>query len=125
MQKESTLLWEDCLAVIKDIVSEAAFNAWFKPIIPLSYEDRKFTIQVPSQFFYEYLEEKYVNVLKMTLNRFFGEGTTLKYRVEFGGLTKKLNGQSVTYPGEEPKTTHLHPQNKMDVTKAPPPFKVA
>ena len=125
MQKESTLLWEDCLAVIKDIVSEAAFNAWFKPIIPLSYEDRKFTIQVPSQFFYEYLEEKYVNVLKMTLNRFFGEGTTLKYRVEFGGLTKKLNGQSVTYPGEEPKTIHLHPQNKMDVTKAPPPFKVA
>ena len=125
MQKDSILLWEDCLAVIEDIVPEAAFNAWFKPIIPLSYEDHKFTIQVPSQFFYEYLEEKYVNVLKMTLNRFFGEGTTLKYRVEFGGQTKKMNGHSVTYPGEEPKTLHSHTPNKIDATKAPTPFKVA
>ena len=69
MQTEYQTLWNKCLAVIKDIVPEAAFNTWFKPIIPLSYEDNKFTIQVPSQFFYEYLEEKYVNVLKVTLYR--------------------------------------------------------
>ena len=117
-------MWEDCLSVIKDIVPEAAYDAWFKPIIPLSYEDRKFTIQVPSQFFYEYLEEKYVDVLKMTLNRVFGEGTTLKYRVVVGGHPRKTNG-SVTYPGEEPKTMQSYAPNKMDVTKAPTPFKVA
>ena len=51
MQTEYQTLWNKCLAVIKDIVPEAAFNTWFKPIIPLSYEDNKFTIQVPSQFF--------------------------------------------------------------------------
>ena len=59
-----------------------AFNTWFKPIIPLSYEDNKFTIQVPSQFFYEYLEEKYVNVLKVTLYRVIGQGTILNYRIK-------------------------------------------
>ena len=82
MQTEYQTLWNKCLAVIKDIVPEAAFNTWFKPIIPLSYEDNKFTIQVPSQFFYEYLEEKYVNVLKVTLYRVIGQGTILNYRIK-------------------------------------------
>ncbi len=82
MQIEHQTLWNKCLAVIKDIVPEAAFNTWFKPIIPLSYENNKFTIQVPSQFFYEYLEEKYVNVLRVTLYRVFGQGTILNYRIK-------------------------------------------
>ncbi|MDR0348678.1 MAG: chromosomal replication initiator protein DnaA [Tannerella sp.] len=125
MQKDSKQLWKDCLTVIKDIVPQAAFEAWFQPIIPLSYEEHKFTIQVPSQFFYEYLEEKYVSVLKMTLNRVFGEGTTLKYRVMVSGQTKAPNGYSVTYPGEESKTMASHTPNKIDATKAPGPFKVA
>lgn len=82
MQTEHQTLWNKCLAVIKDIVPEAAFNTWFIPIIPLSYEDNKFTIQVPSQFFYEYLEEKYVNVLKVTIYRVMGQGTILNYRIK-------------------------------------------
>ena len=118
MQNNSNQMWEDCLAVIKDIVPDAAFEAWFKPIIPLSYEDHKFTIQVPSQFFYEYLEEKYVNVLKMTLNRVFGEGTTLKYRIIVGG-------QTINSPGEEPKKLPSGPNQVDDPTKAPGPFKPA
>ncbi|MDR1116367.1 MAG: chromosomal replication initiator protein DnaA [Tannerella sp.] len=125
MQKDSKLLWDDCLTVIKDIVPQAAFEAWFKPIIPLSYEGQKFTIQVPSQFFYEYLEEKYVNILKMTLNRVFGEGTTLKYRVMVSGQTIVHKGNTVTYPGDEAKTMLSHTPNKVDVTKAPGPFNVA
>ena len=32
MQTEYQTLWNKCLAVIKDIVPEAAFNTWFKPI---------------------------------------------------------------------------------------------
>lgn len=125
MQKDSNLMWEDCLTVIRDNVPEAAFEAWFKPIIPLSYENQKFTIQVPSQFFYEYLEEKYVTILKMTLNRVFGEGTTLKYRVMVNGQTRKTNGDGMTIPGEELKKIHSLTPNKVDATKAPGPFKVA
>ena len=75
------LLWDKCLSVIKDTVPEAAFKTWFLPIVPLACEDKKVTIQVPSQFFYEYLEEKYANVLQMTLHRVFGKGMILNYRV--------------------------------------------
>ncbi|MDR0394512.1 MAG: chromosomal replication initiator protein DnaA [Tannerella sp.] len=128
MQNNSEKLWKDCLTVIKDIVPQATFEVWFKPIIPLSYEDHEFTIQVPTKFFYEILEERYVDVLTKTLNRVFGEGTTLKYHVTVGGEhTEAPNGNHgvIIYPGEGPKTMVKQTSNKVDATKAPGPFKVA
>ena len=117
MQTDHQLLWNKCLAVIKDNVPESAFNTWFKPIIPLSFEDRKFTIQVPSQFFYEYLEEKYVNVLKLTLYRVIGQGTILNYRV----MVDKTTGGTVDYPAEDGSVAvkKVAPQG---ANKAPNPF---
>ena len=117
MQTEYQTLWNKCLAVIKDIVPEAAFNTWFMPIIPLSYEDNKFTIQVPSQFFYEYLEEKYVNVLKVTLYRVIGQGTILNYRV----MVDKTTGGTVDYPAENGSVA-VKKITPKDANKAPNPF---
>ncbi len=34
MESNHVELWNRCLQVIKDNVSEHAFNTWFKPIIP-------------------------------------------------------------------------------------------
>ena len=34
-----------------------------RTVVPLKYEDKALTIGVPSPFFYEYLEEKYVGAL--------------------------------------------------------------
>ena len=85
MQTDYRKLWEECLAVIKDIVAEAPFDTWFSPIKPYSYgesEGKKcFVIQVPSQFFFEYLETHYINVLQKTIYRVFGPGTELRYIV--------------------------------------------
>ena len=114
MQTEYQTMWNKCLAVIKDIVPEAAFDTWFKPIIPLSYEDNKFTIQVPSQFFYEYLEEKYVNVLKVTLYRVIGQGTILNYRIQV--VDKAKGGGTIDLPGSNKAP------NKERVTTSVPGF---
>jgi chromosomal replication initiator protein len=88
MQLDYQILWGKCLAEIKAIVPESAFNTWFLPIVPLAYEEKKVTIQVPSQFFYEYLEDKYSNVLKVTLHRVFGQGIILNYRISAGHNSK-------------------------------------
>ncbi len=81
MESNHQTLWNECLKVIGDNVSENAFNTWFLPIVPLHYKSKELTIQVPSQFFYEYLEEKYVDLLHATLTRVVGKGTILNYRV--------------------------------------------
>ena len=91
MQNDYLTLWNRCLSIIKDIVPESAFDTWFRPIRPLSYEQHRLTIQVPTQFFYEYLDEKFVDVLQATLRRVFGEGTLLNYSIKVDNSTGDAN----------------------------------
>lgn len=74
-------LWNRCLEIIRDNVPESTFKTWFIPIVPLKYEDTTLTVQVPSQFFYEFLEDKFVDLLRQTLYKVIGEGTKLMYNV--------------------------------------------
>lgn len=74
--------WERCLQIIHDNVTEPQYKTWFTPITCMSYENKTLTIQVPSSFVYEYLEEHYVKLLHNVLHRVFGEGVKLMYRVE-------------------------------------------
>ncbi len=97
-------LWSRCLNVIKDNISEASFNTWFSPIVALQYENNIFVLQVPSQFFVEYIEEKYIDLLRMTLYRVVGVGTRLEYRVMIDQSSNK--GTRIPSAGEssKPKT---------------------
>jgi chromosomal replication initiator protein len=75
-------LWNNCLQIIKDNIPEQAFNAWFLPIKPLSYEGETLTLEVPSPFFYEYLENKFLGVLRTALQKGIGPNTILMYKVQ-------------------------------------------
>lgn len=74
-------LWNRCLEIIRDNVPESTYKTWFVPIVPLKYEDKTLIVQVPSQFFYEFLEDKFVDLLRKTLYKVIGEGTKLMYNV--------------------------------------------
>jgi len=63
MSKNHVEIWNNCLKVIKDNVPSISFKTWFEPIIPLKMENNVLTIQVPSPFFYEYLEEQYIDII--------------------------------------------------------------
>lgn len=118
MNTDYKILWKNCLDVIRDIIPEAAFNTWFSPIVPLKYEDNVLTIQVPSQFFYEYLEDKYIDLIQQTLYRKIGEGTILNYRI----LVEAESNTMVEMRGE-PKFTVSDKKNQNPVSvKVPSPF---
>ena len=74
-------LWNRCLDFIKDNVSEQAYKTWFLPIKPLEFKEKTLLVQVPSHFFYEFLEDHYIDLLRKTLSKVFGEGTLLEYDV--------------------------------------------
>jgi chromosomal replication initiator protein len=81
MEVDCGTVWQDCLEIIKQNVDDQNFNTWFKPIVPLRTEGDVLTIQVPSQFFYEWLEEHYVPVLKKAINTVLGPTGRLEYSV--------------------------------------------
>ncbi len=74
-------IWNNCLRIIKDNVPSISFRTWFEPIVPLRLENNILTIQVPSPFFYEYLEEQYIDILRKTLRKELGNDAKLEYSV--------------------------------------------
>ena len=80
-QDTHILIWNRCLKMIEQIVNPKAFETWFKPISPESFQDGVLTVNVPSEFFREYLEEYYLDVLKKTLKKEIGADAKLVYRV--------------------------------------------
>ena len=81
-------VWDRCLEIIKENVNPQSFRTWFLPIVPIQLNDSLLTIQVPSQFFYEWLEEHYPKILRSALSQVIGEGSKPVYTI----LEKDENG---------------------------------
>src|SRR5690554_1802937 len=84
MNSEHLTAWEKCLDIIRDNVPGSSFKTWFEPIVPVKIEKKVLTIQVPSAFFYEYLEEQFIDILRKTLRMVLGTGAKLEYNVVIG-----------------------------------------
>jgi len=102
-------IWNNCLKVIKDNVPNNSFKTWFEPIVPIRLENSILTIQVPSPFFYEYLEEQYIDILKKTLRRELGQDAKLEYHIV-------LDNDTITH---KPYTVKLPAKSGAEVKNKP------
>jgi chromosomal replication initiator protein len=109
MEKNFQQVWDNCLQIFKDNVTFQAFKTWFEPIKPIKLENNVLTIQVPSQFFYEWLEEHYIVLLKKTIKKLLGSEGRLEYSIIME------NGSS----SKSPATINL-PASNQNSTKNPP-----
>lgn len=105
MTVTASSVWNKCLAFIKDNIQPQAFKTWFEPIKPVKLADNALSIQVPSKFFYEWLEEHYVKLLKVSLTKELGENAKLVY------IIKMEN----TYGNREPFTEKIPSSNRSTV----------
>jgi len=78
-QKSAKKIWQECLNIIRERTNNQTFKAWFEPIVPLRLERNRFAIQVPSQFFYEWLEEHYYSLLNEALTRALETEVAIEY----------------------------------------------
>ena len=118
IENDHVVLWNRCLNIIRDNVPDTTYKTWFEPIVPLKYEDHALTIGVPSPFFYEFLEEKFVDLLRAALYKEIGEGTQLMYCI----LTDKTNHITVNIEGTK-RSSALPAQTVIkDGNKAPNPM---
>lgn len=74
-------VWSNCLTYIKRNVNEQSYKTWFAPIKPVSLVNDIMVIQVPNHFFYEWLEEHYVSILRLTIKKELGNSAKLEYRI--------------------------------------------
>ena len=102
MSQDFRILWANCLRVIRTEVGEQSFRTWFEPITPVELQGKVLTIQVPSIYFYEYLEEQYVEELKRAIFQELGPEGRLEYSV----VVDQGNAQA------PPRAMHLPPARK-------------
>lgn len=82
MSKTAETVWNNCLKFIEDNISPQAYKTWFEPVLAVKLQDQSLSIQVPSKFFYEWLEEHYFNLLKVALTKEIGKGAKLLYIIK-------------------------------------------
>ena len=80
-QDRHIAVWNNCLQIIANNIDPQKFDTWFKPIRPVSLVDSTLTVEVPTDFFRDYIEGAYLDLLKMTLKRAIGAGAQLHYMV--------------------------------------------
>ena len=88
MKEAAEKVWSKCLEFIKDNITEQQFNTWFVPIVPVELEGNALKIKVPSRFFYEWLEENFISLLKSAMTFTLGVNSRLVYIVD-NPLTKE------------------------------------
>jgi len=81
MTLDHLTVWENCLQAIRKSINAQSFKTWFEPIKPIKLEGSALTIQVPNNFFYEWLEENYVGLLKKTIRQELGQSGQLEYQI--------------------------------------------
>ncbi len=90
--------WEECLEIIQDNISYQKYKSWFEPIKPVRLENKTLTIQVPSQFWYEWLEEHYYKMLRSTIAKVMGEEGKLEYSILVEKSDRQEDNRSVRLP---------------------------
>ena len=103
-------VWNNCLSVIKDNVPSISFRTWFEPIVPLKLDGDVLTIQVPSPFFYEYLEEQYIDILRKVIKKELGSEAKLEYNVVM---------QNNSYNNSKPYTVKFPARSSKEIKNIP------
>jgi chromosomal replication initiator protein len=81
MHLDPQSVWARCLDVIRDSISTQSFHTWFQPTSAVALNNKLLTVSVPSQFFYEWLEHHYSELIHRVLTQVLGEGARLTFSI--------------------------------------------
>ena len=121
-EDQAHAVWNACLDHIRESVNTQSFKTWFEPMIPLHLRGGKLTVQVPSQFFYDWLEEHYYTVISQTIETVLGKEAHLEYSVRTDEPQIDLDYQISPPAAQRPERRTFPPQpTSFIVRQSPPP----
>ncbi|MEO1435820.1 MAG: chromosomal replication initiator protein DnaA [Bacteroidota bacterium] len=100
MNQSHELIWNKCLKAIQKNVNAQSFRTWFEPIEAVRLNGSVLTIQVPNKFFYEWLEEHYVGLLRSTIRQELGDKGRLEYQIPINKKSPQPVGR-MTLPRDQ------------------------
>ena len=80
-ESTAAAVWSNCLGIVREKVNPRTYKTWFEPLVPRALESSMLTLEVPSTYFYEWIEEHYFDVIQDALRSIVGEEARLQYAV--------------------------------------------
>ena len=127
MQENINILWAECQQILKDNLSQSAYQTWFASIEPIQWENDMLVLQVRSQFIVDYIEDNYLALLSRVLRKVFGAQVQLEYRILMAGSSIDIPSDSMKLAASKPLSmpqstveiatewdSHLNPQYTFD-----------
>jgi chromosomal replication initiator protein len=74
-------VWENILDAVRSSITEQTYATWFEPIRPVSITDFETTIEVPSKFYYEWIDSHYKNVILGAIKKETGNDVQLNFKI--------------------------------------------
>ena len=96
-------IWNECLIFIKDNINKESYETWFEPIKAIKLDKKTLTVEVPSKFFYEWIEENYLDLIKSAIKKELGDQGKLLYSIVINNQNDK--NYSVKIPSSNRKVT--------------------
>ena len=116
--QNSAQVWKECLRLIKQNVSNITYNTWFLPIKPFEIENNTLKIQVPNNFFIEWIEEHYNTLINKTIHQILGSEGKLVYIInEDSDDDATLFDSPIVEPAKSPETSI--PENNFESNLSP------
>jgi chromosomal replication initiator protein len=119
MEQSPESVWKQCLEIIRDNISRQSFKTWFAPLKAVGLEQEgeltKLTVQLPSQFYYEWLEEHYFALLRKTITKVLGPQGRLFYDIviEKDDAETGYEGASMQLPARRPANEPAAPPSAL------------
>ena len=108
MEQSPESVWQECLEIVRDNINRQSYKTWFEPLKAVKLEEEeelvKLTVQLPSRFYYEWLEEHYFGLLRKTITKVLGPKGRLFYNIviEQEDETQGHEGASMHLPARRP-----------------------
>jgi len=115
MGNSATEMWERCLLRIQERVNKQSFETWFKPTKGVALSEDALLIQVPNQFFCDWLEEHYFSLIQATVHELTGSRPVLSFNVP-SEKREEMRSLAVTSPRNHifPKAKRVTPDNQLN-----------
>jgi chromosomal replication initiator protein len=120
-EQQARDVWKACLEQVRERVNTQSFKTWFEPIVPLRLNAGSLTVQVPSQFFYDWLEEHYNGIISSAIDGVLGKDSRLEYSIRTDEPAMEVDYQITPQPAAQRPERRSYPPQPTSFTQVQPP----
>ena len=103
-------LWNKLKKEIKETTNERMFNTWIEPVKPIALNRNSLVLELPNQFFYEWIETHYKNQFEKIIKEKLKEEIKIQFTIGIENISNKA--EKITQHKKEAPTQKKTNLNK-------------